>query len=185
MPVMGPPSAAREQDLRQRLISRDHDALAELYGQFGRWVHQMATRIAGDSHAAHDITQEVFLQAWDRPASFDPERGSMRTWLALLTQTAAVRWLRGREAEARKVQRQEAERCLTAEPDEVASARISALRARQALHFLPPHQRRALELAYLEGLSYRQVATELGIPEGTAKSRMRLGLGRLARLLAA
>lgn len=185
MLVMAPPSAAGEQDLRQRLISRDHDAFAELYGQFAPEVHQMALRVAGDSHAAHDIAQEVFLQAWDRPASFDPERGSMRTWLGLLTHTTAVRWLRGREAEARKVQRQEAERYLTLGPDDVASARISAQRARAALHRLPPHQRQALELAYVEGLTYRQVAMELGIPEGTAKSRMRLGLGHLARLLTA
>lgn len=185
MAVMAPPSAAREQYLWERLIHRDHDAFAELYGQFACGVHQMATRIAGDSHAAHDITQEVFLQAWDRPASFDPERGSLRTWLALLTHAAAVRWLRGRESDARKVQRQEAERHVTAGPDEVASARISAQRARAALQRLPPHQRRALELAYVEGLTYREVATELGIPEGTAKSRIRLGLGHLARLVAA
>ncbi|MBW3643843.1 MAG: sigma-70 family RNA polymerase sigma factor [Actinobacteria bacterium] len=121
------------------------------------------------------IAQEVLLHAWARAATFDPERGSMPVWLGLLTQTAAVRWVRRREAEARKAQRQRTERYLAAGPDEVASAEISPHRARAALQRLPPQQRRALELAYLGGLTCRQVATELEIPEGTAKSRVRLG----------
>ncbi|MBW3643656.1 MAG: sigma-70 family RNA polymerase sigma factor [Actinobacteria bacterium] len=173
-----------EQDLRQRLIDHDHDAFAELYRHFARGVYLLANRTTGDSQAAHDVAQEVFLQAWASPAAFDPERGSMRVWLGLLTQTPAVRWVRGREAEARKAQRQRTERYLAAGPDEVASAEISPHRARAALQRLPPQQRRALELAYLGDLTCRQVATELGIPEATAKSRVRLALGHLAQLLA-
>ncbi len=185
MAVMAPPLPSGEQDLRQRLIDGDHEAFAELYRHFARSVYQAALRTAGDRHAAHDITQEVFLQAWARPGSFDPHRGSMRAWLGLLTQTAASRWIRRREAEARKAERQKSERYLAANPDDVAAALITAELARGALDRLPPHQRRALELAYVQGLTYRQVASELGIPEGTAKSRMRLGLGHLARLMAA
>ncbi len=185
MAVMTPPLSWPEQDLRQRLIDRDHEAFADLYRHFARGVYQAALRVAGDRHAAHDITQEVFLQAWARPATFDPDRGTMRAWMGLLTQTAAVGWIRRREAEDRKAQRQQSERYLATGPDEVAAAYITAELARAALHRLPPHQRRALELAYVEGLTYRQVASELGIPEGTAKSRMRLGLGHLAKLMVA
>ncbi|HSH62284.1 MAG TPA: sigma-70 family RNA polymerase sigma factor [Acidimicrobiales bacterium] len=185
MAVMAPPFPCGEHDLRQRLIDGDHEAFADLYRQFARSVYKAALRTAGDRHAAHDITQEVFLQAWAHPAGFDPERGSMRTWLGLLTQTAAIRWIRRREAETRKAQRQRSERYLAASPDEVAAASVTSELARHALDRLPPHQRRALELAYVQGLTYRQVASELGIPEGTAKSRMRLGLGHLARLMEA
>lgn len=183
MAITAPPDQTGEEHLRQRLIDRDHEAFAELYRHYAGSVYQSALRMAGDRHTARDVTQEVFLQAWARPRSFDPGRGSLRTWLGLLTRTAAVDCIRRREAEARKLRRQRVERYLAAGPEEVATALVSAQRAREALHRVPPLQRRALELAYFQGLTHREVASLLGIPEGTAKSRLRLGRGHLARLM--
>ena len=170
-----------ERAVRERLVAADPAALADVYDQYASFVYGLARRVIGDARAAEDVTQEVFVALWERPEAFDCDRGSLRTWLATLAHRRAVDYVRREEARRRRTQRDAARRA-TSVPDveELASAILTAEQVRSAVEALPPEQREAIELAYFGGRTYREVAVELGIPEGTAKSRLRLGLRRVA-----
>jgi len=178
-------SGAWELAVRDRLIARDPTALSDLYDQFGSYVFGLAARVIGDRHAAEDVTQEVFLSLWERPAAFDPARGRLRTFLGTLAHRRAVDVVRREEARRRRAAREAATTTPIPDVGELAMAIVAAEQVRAEVSRLPSEQRAAIELAYFGGRTYRQVAVELGIPEGTAKSRMRLGLGRIAQALEA
>jgi RNA polymerase sigma-70 factor (ECF subfamily) len=178
--------SAWEAEARRRLARRDETALEEVYDQYASFVFGLAFRVIGEQRGAEDVSQEVFVSVWERPEAFDPGRGSLRTWLGTLAHRRAVDYVRREEARRRRARR-DAARGVVGVPDveEMATALVTAERVRAALEVLPDEQREAIELAYFGGRTYRQVATELGIPEGTAKSRLRLGLRRVAAELAA
>lgn len=173
-----------EISVRARLGAGEEAALGEVYDQYASFVFGLAQRVIGDVRAAEDVSQEVFLHLWQHPDVFDPERGSLRTWLGTLTHRRAVDFVRREEARRRRAQR-EASRRPVSIPDveEMATALVTAERVRAALDVLPPEQRECIDLAYFGGRTYREVAETLGIPEGTAKSRLRLGLRRVAEEL--
>jgi len=172
-----------ERVVRARLVDGDDTALAEIYDQYSSFVYGLALRVIGEPRAAEDVTQDVFVSIWERPGAFDPERGSLRTWLGTLAHRRAVDYVRREEARRRRTER-EASRAVSApDVEELATALVTAARVRAALDTLPGDQRRAIQLAYFGGKTYRQVAEVLGIPEGTAKSRLRLGLRRIAAAL--
>jgi RNA polymerase sigma factor (sigma-70 family) len=175
-----------EAAVRTRLLAGEDAALGEVYDQYSSFVYGLAQRVIGDPRAAEDVSQEVFLYIWEHPEAFDPTRGGMRTWLGTLAHRRSVDYIRREEARRRRTQR-EASRRAIAIPDveEMATAIVAAERVRAALDVLPREQRQAIQLAYFEGKTYRQVAEVLGIPEGTAKSRLRLGLRRIAEALEA
>jgi len=171
---------------RARLMSGEEGALGAVYDQYSSFVFGLAQRVIGDPRAAEDVSQEVFLHLWEHPEAFDPTRGSMRTWLGTLTHRRAVDYVRREEARRRRAQREASRRPMSVpDVDEMATALVTAERVRAALDVLPVEQRECIDLAYFGGLTYRQVAEALGIPEGTAKSRLRLGLRRVAEALEA
>jgi len=174
-----------ERDVRDRIIARDDTGLTEVYDQFASFVYGLALRVIGDARAAEDVSQDVFVCIWQRPEAFDPQRGSLRTWLGTLTHRRAVDYVRREEARRRRAEREASRAVTTPDVEEMATALVTAERVRAALDVLPTEQRRAIQLAYFEGKTYRQVAEVLGIPEGTAKSRLRLGLRRIAAALEA
>jgi RNA polymerase sigma-70 factor, ECF subfamily len=175
-----------ETSTRARLCAGEEAALSELYDQYSSFVYGLAQRVIGDARAAEDVSQEVFLHLWEHPEAFDPGRGSMRTWLGTLTHRRAVDHVRREEARRRRALREASRRPTTVpDVDEIATALVTAERVRAALDVLPPEQRACIDLAYFGGLTYRQVAEALDIPEGTAKSRLRLGLRRIAEELEA
>jgi RNA polymerase sigma-70 factor (ECF subfamily) len=174
-----------EQTVRQRLIAHEEQALAELYDQFGSFVYGLAARVISDRRAAEDVTQDVFLYVWEHPEAFEPERGRLRTFLGTLAHRRSVDHVRREEARRRRSERDAAMTTSVPDVDEMAMALVSAERVRAEVERLPAEQRQAIELAYFGGRTYRQVADELGIPEGTAKSRLRLGLRRIADALEA
>jgi RNA polymerase sigma factor (sigma-70 family) len=178
-------SSAWELAVRDRLIARDPSALSDLYDQFGSYVFGLAVRVIGDRHAAEDVTQEVFLSLWERPEAFEPLRGRLRTFLGTLAHRRAVDVVRREEARRRRAAREAATSTPIPDVGELAMAIVTAEQVRAEVSRLPSEQRAAIELAYFGGRTYRQVAEELGIPEGTAKSRMRLGLARIAQALEA
>jgi RNA polymerase sigma-70 factor (ECF subfamily) len=183
-PRAAPPSEW-ETAVRDRVVAGDDQALREVYDQYASFVFGIAARVIGDPRAAEDVSQDVFVSFWERPAAFDPERGSLRTWLGTLTHRRAVDHVRREEARRRRAAR-DAGRAVTApDVEEMATALLTAERVRAALDVLPEEQRRAVQLAYFGGKTYRQVAETLGIPEGTAKSRLRLALRRIADALEA
>jgi len=176
---------AWEHEVKARLIARDPGALTEMYDQFGSYVFGLAARVIGDRRAAEDVTQDVFLSLWERPEAFDPERGRLRTFVGTVAHRRAIDLVRREEARRRRTARDAAGVLPIPDVDELAIAIVTAEHVRAEVEQLPAEQREAIELAYFAGRTYRQVAEELGIPEGTAKSRMRLGLRRIADALAA
>ncbi len=176
-------SGACELAVRRRLLARDPSALSELYDQFGSYVFGLAARVIGDRHAAEDVTQEVFLSLWERPEAYEPERGRLRTFLGTLAHRRAVDVVRREEARRRRAARDSATALPIPDVGELAMAIVTAEQVRAEVERLPQEQRDAIELAYFGGRTYRQVAVELGIPEGTAKSRLRLGLQRIAHAM--
>ncbi|MCU1428378.1 MAG: hypothetical protein JWL83_2378 [Actinomycetia bacterium] len=180
-----PQSTAWEQAVRTRLLKRDETALVDLYDQFGSFVFGLAARVIGDRRAGEDVTQDVFLYVWEHPEAFEPERGRLRTFLGTLAHRRSVDYVRREEARRRRGERDAAMQASVPDVDEMAMALVAAERVRAEVENLPAEQREAIELAYFGGRTYRQVADELGIPEGTAKSRLRLGLRRIADALEA
>jgi RNA polymerase sigma-70 factor, ECF subfamily len=172
-----------EAEIRRRLRAGDEAALGEVYDQYASFVYGLALRVIGEQRGAEDVSQEVFFSVWERPEVFDPERGSLRTWLGTLAHRRAVDYVRREEARRRRSERDAARRVTVPDVEELATALVTAERVRAALGVLAPEQREAIELAYFGGRTYREVAVELGIPEGTAKSRLRLGLRRVAAVL--
>lgn len=172
--------------LVERIRAGDDQALAAVYDQHGGLVYGLARRVARDEQLARDVTQEVFAYLWEMPHRVDLSRGSLRTYLALLAHRRAVDEVRRHEARFRA----EAASAL-AEPEDGPEAGVidAATRTWRKKHLtallgmLPAEQRTAVQLAYYDGLTYVQVAQALGIPEGTAKSRLRSALARLRVLL--
>ena len=183
MAVKQPRSTSWELSLRQRLLAGDESALSEIYDQYSSFVFGLAARVTNDRRAAEDVTQEVFVTVWERPAVFDPERGSLRSWLGTVAHRRAVDFVRREEASRRRAQREAELAALPPDIEELATALALAERVRVAVDELPSDQQDAIRLAYFGGKTYRQVADMLGIPEGTAKSRLRMGLRRMADTL--
>ena len=179
-------AGTEDRELVARLMARDERALSEIYRRHAGLVLGLARRLLADDSLAEDVTQEVFLSLWQHPDHFDPARGSLRAWLGLLAHRRSVDRVRTEVRRANTEQRRdpcEPTMASPAEVDDKLSLVWLAVRVNDALEQLPAEQREAVVLAYYGGRTYRQVAAELDIPEGTAKSRLRLALSRLDQLL--
>jgi RNA polymerase sigma-70 factor (ECF subfamily) len=157
------------------------EALAEVYRRHAGSVFGLARRVlGGDSARGEEVTQEVFLKLWNFPDKFDPDRGSLRSFLLSSAHSRAVDMLRSDSARRR---RETADLKRTAQAGYDLEREVWDLavadNVRGALSRLPEPERDAIQLAYFGGRTYREVAAELGAPEGTVKSRIRSGLSRL------
>ena len=173
------PAPWAERVLVERLAGGDETALVDLYDRYAAFVYALAMRTLVDRQAAEDVTQEVFVYLWEHPDRIEPGRGTLRGFLGTLTHRRSVDAVRREEARRRREARV-AREAGTARRRRGGGPVGHTGTVRTALEVLPEAQRRALELAYFDGYTYRQVADVLGIPEGTAKSRLRLALGRIA-----
>jgi RNA polymerase sigma-70 factor (ECF subfamily) len=159
-------------------------ALAEVYRRHGAAVHNVAARVIGSSHLADEVTQEVFIDLWNHPEQFDASRGSLRTILITKAHGRAVDIVRAEQARTDREHRvSRLSGSVGYDVDHYAWDLAIAEQVKGALEALPPEERQAIELAYFGGKTYREVAVALGAPEGTVKSRIRSGLGRLRNLL--
>jgi RNA polymerase sigma-70 factor (ECF subfamily) len=176
-------SAASDTSLAMAVARWHEDALAEIYRRHAGAVFGLAKRLLFDKVLAEEVTQEVFVRLWREPERFDPARGALRTFLLSVTHGRAIDLLRSetsrraREERSRSVA--EAGYDLEQEVFELSTAE----RVRQAVAKLPGAERKAIELAYFGGHSYREVAEMQHEPEGTVKSRIRSGLRRMEREL--
>jgi RNA polymerase sigma-70 factor (ECF subfamily) len=157
------------------------DALAEAYRRHAGAVFGLARRLLSNQTQAEDVTQEVFLRLWHHAEKYDPDRGSLRAFLLTHTHSRAVDLIRS-EVSRRRREEGQAVAAGAEGPDRVeheVQDIIVAEHVRDAMHVLSDDERSAIELAYFAGHTYREVATILGQPEGTVKSRIRAGLRRL------
>ena len=172
-------------ELLHAIARGDEQALASLYDRYRVILFSLVLRILHSRDDAEDVLQELFLQVWKRASDFDESRGRPFTWLVTLARSRAIDRLRSLSARDRAV----TESVRAAAPDEWVDAVDDAIRSeqsavvRRALAELPEEQRRALLLAYFEGLTQTEIAARLGAPLGTIKTRMRSGMLKLRELL--
>jgi RNA polymerase sigma-70 factor, ECF subfamily len=162
----------------------DEGALARLYDAYRVILFGLLVRILNSREEAEDILQEVFLQVWRRAGDFDEKRGRPFTWLVTLTRSRAIdrlRLLAARQRLAAAAERDQPDQASDAFSDTVKSGQREIVR--QALAELPEEQRQTLMLAYFEGLTQSEIASKLGAPLGTVKTRMRSGMIKLRTLL--
>jgi len=168
-----PNAAFSDAMLVSAISSGDEQAMAQLYDRYSPIIYSVALRVLGDTGAAEDILQEVFLQLWRSPAMFDASRGSMPGWLAVIARNRAIDSLRKRRPET-----DIAQVVVSVEPDLAGKAEWSraADKIRSALGGMPAPQRSALEMAFFDGLTHTEIAEKTGEPLGTIKTRIRAGL---------
>jgi RNA polymerase sigma-70 factor (ECF subfamily) len=171
-----------DSELARRVAARDRAAFLALYDRYAGRVYGLCLRMLQEPSAAEETSQETFLKLWSRAGQFDPGRGALVSWLLTIARRSALDRLR-REARRPLHQPADADELLgqIADPSsETEEARWRSLRL--ALQQLPREQRTAIELAYYQGLSHRDISEILDIPLGTVKTRIRLGMQRLRAL---
>ena len=172
-------------ELIERVSAGDREAFGRLYDRYAPLVFAFALRVLGRRPEAEDLLQEVFLQAWRQAGTYRQERGTPEAWLSTITRSRAIDRLRAiRRREKSFIPMQDAP---SVDPPGRVEASGSESDARLTvagpLAELPAAQRIVLELAYFEGLTQAEIATRLGEPLGTVKTRIRAGLDRLRGLL--
>ena len=181
-----------DEELMPLIGEKDAAAFEVFYDRHGGVAYSLAYRIVGEQAAAEDVTQEAFVSIWRSGARYDRARGSVRSWTLGIVRNRAIDLLRTRSSRAPKLGFDD-EAVLEQRPadeftDEEALRRETAEEVRGALGELPGEQSKVIELAYFGGFSQSEIAAMLGVPLGTVKGRMRLGLekirGRLAEGLA-
>jgi RNA polymerase sigma-70 factor (ECF subfamily) len=178
---------AERQDhvLVEALAGRDLSALSVLYDRYGRVSYTLAYRILGEPEAAEDVVQDAFLAAWRGAGTFRRERGNARSWLLSIVHHRAVDLLRRRTA-FRPAPLEAADGTpADADTAEEAARNVERGSVRAALETLPEAQRRTIELAYFGGYTQSELADLMGVPLGTVKGRMRIGLQKMRRVLGA
>jgi RNA polymerase sigma-70 factor, ECF subfamily len=164
---------AADNSLVSAIRSGDEKAMAMLYDRYSPIVYSVALRVLGDTGAAEDVLQEVFMQLWRNPGGFDSSRGNLAAWLAVISRNRAIDAIRKRRPDT-----DIADVIVSVEPDLAGDAeRARAMeKVRGALGAMPSAQRSALEMAYFEGLTHTEIAAKTGEPLGTIKTRIRAGL---------
>jgi RNA polymerase sigma-70 factor (ECF subfamily) len=181
------PERAQEEDVKllKAIAARNEAALAQLYDRYRLILFGLLMRILNNREEAEDVLQEVFLQVWRKAEDFDENRGRPFTWLVTLGRSRGIDRLRTLAARDRV-----AEAGAKEVVDHISDAASDAFKSEQrglvneALSQLPDEQKRPLMLAYFDGLTQSEIATRLGAPLGTVKTRMRTGLVNLRELLA-
>lgn len=176
-----------EAELMRQVAAGDTGGLETLYDRYHAMAYALALRITAETGLAEDVVQDSFLGVWRNASRYAEPKGSVRGWLLAIVRHRAIDAIR----------RQRAGVALGDESDEVlptaltlpdiwpeVAGRLDAEQVRRSLTALPPAQREAIELAYFDGLTQREIATRTNAPLGTVKSRMRLGLVALRQQLA-
>ena len=180
--------AALAAELAARLRRREPEALAELYRAFGARAFGLAYRVVGEAAAAEDVVQEAFVAVWTQAERIDPARGRVDSLLMTIVHRRATDHVRARSRRLRHERPDDPGYAAAAIVDETAAALLEAVadapdreRVHASLRALSADQREAIQLAYFGGLTHREIAEATGLPLGTVKSRLRLGMAQLRR----
>jgi RNA polymerase sigma-70 factor, ECF subfamily len=168
-------------DLLVRVTAGDAAAFELLYDRHSSAAYGLAYRILGEPAAAEDVLQDAFLTVWRQAATFGPQRGTVRAWLLAIVHHRAIDHVRRR---AYREERLLALDAVTDPPDsddtwEQVRRSVAGQHVRAALAQLPPDQRRSIVLAYFGGYTQDEIARLLGVPRGTVKGRLRIGLRKM------
>jgi RNA polymerase sigma factor (sigma-70 family) len=179
--------APRDEELMRQVADGSTEALGLLHRRFARLIFGLAVQSL-DRAAAEDLVQEVFLAVWRNARRFEPERGTVRAWVLQITHFRLLNELRRRSRQPEVVPDPEGLVLASLPASDPGPAEATWEQHRRAvlksaLDELPPPQREALSLAFLDDLTHEQVAAELGLPLGTAKTRIRAGLLKLRSTL--
>ena len=173
-----------DSSLIRRVADGDEAALATLYDRWSQVVYSLVAHLLNDADGAEDVVEETFWQIWQRAASYDASRGTLRTWILTIGRSRALDRLRSRK---RNREDGAVDLSLIRDPRSDPSQQVEGTERSNlvyaALGQLPEDQRVALELAYFRGLSQSEISTLMGEPLGTIKTRMRLGMQKLRDML--
>jgi RNA polymerase sigma-70 factor, ECF subfamily len=177
-----------DEELMPLIGEKDPEAFAVFYDRHGGVAYSLAYRIVGEQGAAEDVTQEAFISIWRSGARFDRARGSVRSWMLSIVRNRAIDALRSRAGKAPKLTFDD-DAVLEQRPaeeltDEEAMQHETAKEVRGALGTLPGEQAKVIQMAYFGGFSQSEIAEMLGVPLGTVKGRMRLGMEKIRGELA-
>src|SRR5438067_3160022 len=174
-----------DEHLMAMVQQREEQALGHLYDRYSGVVKSVVLKTIHNEAESDDLLQEIFMEVWNRSASFDPQKGRPLGWLITLSRRRAIDRLRKREAYQRaeerlKVEVEQQPDAWTVHPeDELIHGDVREVLQR-ILETLPPAQKQAIELAFYKGMSQREIATHTGIPLGTIKTRLELGLKKIS-----
>src|SRR5215212_2406590 len=170
-----------DEDLISLVEASDAEAFATLYDRHSRAAFSLAFRMMGDRQAAEDLVQDTFLKVWRNASSYRAERGSVRTWVLSIVHNRGIDQLRSLASRRRTQDKVEASAPTIQLSEAFAETWHNSQReqVREALMSLPKEQVKILELAYFSGYTHVEIAELLGLPLGTVKGRMRLGLKKI------
>jgi RNA polymerase sigma-70 factor (ECF subfamily) len=170
-----------DEDLISLVGRGDAEAFAVLYDRHSRPAYSLAYRMMGERQAAEDLAQDGFLKVWRSAASYRADRGSVRTWILSIVHNRGIDQLRSLASRRRTQEKIEASAPKSQPSEAFAESWRNSQReqVREALGTLPPEQLKILELAYFSGYTHVEIAELLGLPLGTVKGRMRLGLKKI------
>jgi RNA polymerase sigma-70 factor, ECF subfamily len=166
--------------LSERLAKGDSSALKEIFSRFVSAAYAVALRITKNQQDAEEVVQETFIEVWQRASRYQPERGSLSTWILSIARSRAIDKIRNTKARQSALERSQRQPMI---PKEQSESERDQAQVRAHLMQLPEEQRTALELAYFHGLSQNEIAEKTSTPLGTVKTRVRLATSRLAELL--
>jgi RNA polymerase sigma-70 factor (ECF subfamily) len=176
-----------DEELLQRIAQQDRSAMTELYDRYERVVFGFALRTVSDRGQAEEVVQDVFMRVWRNAQRYDPQLAKVSTWMLTVTRRCAIDALRKSARRPASDLTQDEQLNLVPATEPGPEARASAVAVRDivasALQSLPRDQRVALERMYYQGYTQSEIAEEFGIPLGTVKGRIRLGLARLREQL--
>lgn len=182
---VGPDAGDVDRRLVERIRDGDRHALGTLYDRYASSAMGVAMVIVRRREVAEDVVHDAFLSCWRRIRTFDPARGSVRSWLLVIVRNRAIDKVRA-DRPTMEIGEADEQSLLRTDHDPTLRGVLEGTTAadlRDAIGTLPEEQRRAIELAYFEGHTYREVAAMAGVPVGTANGRMRLALHKLRAAL--
>lgn len=177
-----------DEHLMEQIQARNPEALGELHDRYATMIKALVMKVLHNDAESDDMVQEIYVEIWNRAGSYDPSKGKALGWIITLSRRRAIDRLRKREAYCRAEERL-AEHTKEAPSEGVLHVEEDIAHAEMREHLqrvlatLPPAQKQAIEMAFYRGMSQREIAAHTGIPLGTIKTRLELGLKKVAEAL--